>query len=381
MHGAAVTGDGEKTIAELVEIKNRDPLRAPKSGVHRQSELDEEILDTMLNDGHTPESVPPAGERVRLSSTGNTSRGGTWEDVHDVHPDVAEIVLLAQRVLKLDISGVDFILPDVSKSWKGTGGGICEVNPMPGMWGVPHATDRLFEYLFPPDKTACIPLAAILGSETGSRTARLLADVLQGAGRTVGLASADGCRVNHSVIDEQDAADARFALQIQRDPRIDAAVLQTGSEQVFAQGFGFDACDVAAITDPINEMGEIEKLLAEVTTGTIILDADDPRCPELMSFEKMPRVCLISQNAANETVARHIETGGDAVRLELDGEDTWIVIHHSGESMRLFPSRDLPDAPDETALRAAMMAAAMGTALDVEADALKSMLLSQPGPA
>jgi len=137
---------------------------------------------------------------------------------------------------------------------------------------------------------------------------------------------------------------------------------------------------VAAITDPINEMEEIEKLLAEVTTGTIILDADDPRCPELMSFEKMPRVCLVSQDAANETVARHIQSGGDGVRLELDGEDTWIVIHRHGESMRLFPSRDLPDAPDETILRAAMMAAAMAVALGIETDLIKSGLRAPPAP-
>jgi len=374
MHGAAVTGDGEKTIAELVEIENRDPLRAPKSGVHRPIQLDEEILDTMLNDGHTPESIPPAGERVRLSSTGNTSRGGHWEHVFDVHPDVAEAVLLAHRVLGLDISGVDFILPDASKSWKGTGGGICEVNPMPGMWGIPNITDRLFEYLFPPDKTACIPLAAILGSGTGSLTARLLADVLQTAGRTVGVACAEGCYVNDSVIDEGDASTARYALQIQRDPRIDAAVLQTGAEQVLAAGFGFDACEVAAVTDPVSRTGDIEKLLGELTRGTFVLDADDPRCSELLSAETTPRMCLVSQNETNETVKRHIESGGDAVRLERDGGDAWIVVSKKGESKKLFAASYLPNSEDNNEIRATLFAVAMAMALGIETGSIKSGL-------
>jgi len=377
MHGAAVTGDGEKTIAELVEIENRDPLRAPKSGVHRQIELDEEILDTMLNDGNTPESIPPAGERVRLSSTGNTSRGGHWEPVLDVHPDVAEAVLLAHRVLGLDISGVDFILPDASKSWKGTGGGICEVNPMPGMWGIPDVTDRVFEFLFPPGKTPHIPVAGILGSETGSRAATMLSAVMQGAGRTTGLACERGCRVNDSVINEGDASGARYALQIQRDPRIDSAVLQTSTAQVLAEGFGFASCDVAAITTALSETGDVEKLLAELTKGSIVLDADDPRCAELMSFEKTPRVCLVSQDASNETVTRHIQSGGDVVRLEPDGDDSWIVSSAKSESKKIVRTQDLTPEDDDQ-IRAALFAVAMGMALGVTTENCQTALTGTP---
>jgi len=200
----------------------------------------------------------------------------------------------------------------------------------------------------------------------------MLSGILQGAGRTTGLACQSGCRVNDSVIDEGDASGARYALQIQRDPRTDSAVVQTSTEQVLAEGFGFASCDVAAITGALSETGDVEKLLAELTKESLVLDADDPRCQALWSAEGLPPVCLVSMAESNESVARHLQNGGDAVGLERDGDAAWIVVSTKGQSTKLMAASDLPGAEDASAVRAALFAVAMALALGIETDSIRS---------
>ncbi len=83
--------------------------------------------------GYTRESVPAAGERVFLRSTGNLSTGGTATDLTDVvHPDNVEMAARAVKAIGLDVGGVDFLSTDITESYKEVGGAICEINAAPG---------------------------------------------------------------------------------------------------------------------------------------------------------------------------------------------------------------------------------------------------------
>ena len=103
-----VVGDGTRTIEQLVEEVNRDPRR----GIGHEKVLTRLVFDhqadTMLaRKGYTRETVPEAGERVFLRSTGNLSTGGTATDMTDtVHPDNAEMAVRAVKAIGLDVGGV-----------------------------------------------------------------------------------------------------------------------------------------------------------------------------------------------------------------------------------------------------------------------------------
>jgi cyanophycin synthetase len=113
---AAVTGDGEHTIAQLVEQANTDPRRGKgHARVLTRIDLDDEVLRHLDAAGLDGCSVPAAGQLVTLRRNANLSTGGTSRDVTDlVHEEVAAMCRRAAAAVGLDICGVDVRLADIS---------------------------------------------------------------------------------------------------------------------------------------------------------------------------------------------------------------------------------------------------------------------------
>ncbi|SDQ36706.1 bifunctional glutamate--cysteine ligase GshA/glutathione synthetase GshB [Streptococcus equinus] len=111
---ANVVGDGKHTIAQLVEMKNQDPLR----GHDHRSPL--EIIDLgdveklmLKQQGYTPEDIPADGVRVDLRRNSNISTGGDSIDVTDIMPDsYKELAAQMAGAVGAWVCGVDLIIPD-----------------------------------------------------------------------------------------------------------------------------------------------------------------------------------------------------------------------------------------------------------------------------
>ncbi|MEO7085479.1 MAG: acetate--CoA ligase family protein, partial [Gemmatimonadaceae bacterium] len=201
-----VTGDGEHTIQELVALVNADPRRGiGHEKVLTQIELDEPAMGLLEKLGYTTQTVPPSGEDVYLRLTANLSTGGTATDMTDVvHPDNVEMAVRAIQAIGLDIGGVDFLSPDITKSYKDVGGAVCEVNAAPGFRmhmapseGRPRdAAGKVIDMLFPGTTSSTIPIAAITGTNGKTTTARLLAHIHKLAGKRVGLTTTDGVYID-----------------------------------------------------------------------------------------------------------------------------------------------------------------------------------------
>ena len=78
---AHVVGDGQHTIAQLVEIVNSDPRRGiGHEKVLTRITINEQAQRLLTQAGHTIETVLPAGEILYFRSTANMSTGGTAID-------------------------------------------------------------------------------------------------------------------------------------------------------------------------------------------------------------------------------------------------------------------------------------------------------------
>ncbi|MER2064019.1 MAG: bifunctional glutamate--cysteine ligase/glutathione synthetase, partial [Alkalibacterium sp.] len=114
---ANVTGDGEHTVKELIDMKNTHPYRgenhrAPLAKIKRG-----EIEAMMLKEqGYTFDSIIAPGEKVYLRENSNISTGGDSIDVTDaMHESYKVIAEEIARTLDVKVTGLDLIVPDISK--------------------------------------------------------------------------------------------------------------------------------------------------------------------------------------------------------------------------------------------------------------------------
>lgn len=126
-----VVGDGVHTVEQLVEEENKNPKRG--GPYYSKIKMEEAHKRELARQGYTMQTVPPLGSVVTLHQKINWSVGGTTTDVTDeVHPDNVALFEKIGDVLNAPMVGIDFIIGDISKSWKSQERcGVIECNSRP----------------------------------------------------------------------------------------------------------------------------------------------------------------------------------------------------------------------------------------------------------
>ena len=128
---AYVIGDGVHNVKELIEIENKNPLRDDK--MFHQLKLDNEAIKELKHWNRNENTIPKDKEIVTLGQKTSRAVGGGITDMTDVvHPDNKEMLEKIGKVLNDPLIGVDFIMDDVSVSWKDQPkSGVIECNSAP----------------------------------------------------------------------------------------------------------------------------------------------------------------------------------------------------------------------------------------------------------
>lgn len=157
---ACVIGDGKLSVRELLEKENKNPKR--QGPIYHMIVLDETAEHELKRQGLSWESVPAKNQCVPLGVKASRGAGGGTTDVtRETHPDNIALFEKVAEVLDDPLVGVDFIIADISKSWKEQDAcGVIECNSMPfidlhknPLVGVTQdAASPLWDVVFPESK-------------------------------------------------------------------------------------------------------------------------------------------------------------------------------------------------------------------------------------
>jgi cyanophycin synthetase len=303
---AHVIGDGQSTVQKLIDKVNEDPRR---SDGHSTSlsliKIDPVALGVLMDQGMTPDTIPPVGKKVLIRRNANLSTGGTAADVTDhVHPDVARHAIEAARIIGLDIAGVDMVVQDISQPLQGQRGVIVEVNAGPGLRmhiepssGSPRPVgESIIEMMYPGQTNGRIPIISITGVNGKTTTTRLTAHIVASTGKKVGMTCTDGIYVGGRRIDSGDCSGPQSARSVLMNPFVEAAVLETARGGILREGLGFDFCDVGIVTnigegdhlglsdiETIEQLAKVKRCIIEAVhkNGFGVLKANDPLTAEM----------------------------------------------------------------------------------------------------
>jgi cyanophycin synthetase len=379
-----VTGDGERSIEELVEIVNQDPRRGiGHEKVLTRLEFDDQAERLLAELGYDRNTVPDKDEVVFLRSTANLSTGGTAIDVTDtIHPDNREMAIRTINAIGLDIGGVDFLTRDITESYREAGGGICEVNAGPGFRmhvapseGTPRdVAGPVLEMLFPEGTPSRIPIAAVTGTNGKTTTSRMLAHILKMHGFTVGLTSTDGVYIDGQLSVSGDMTGPVSSKMILRDPSVDVAVMETARGGMLRSGLGFQECNVAACLnvssdhlglkgiDSLEQLAEIKRVPIEIAMDAAVLNADDVHCLQMADYTDAETLCYVTMNPGHSLVKQHIRAGGQAFVLEQGMNGHMIAVYDNESHIPLLWTHLIPATIEGRAMhniQNAMFAAAL----------------------
>ncbi len=358
---AAIIGNGQMTIQELIDAVNANPNRgngheSPLTSI----KVDDDTHEILTKNNYTLDTVLPEGKELYLKTTANLSTGGTATDVtHKVHPANIALFERASRVIGLDICGIDVMAPDLSTPLSENGGAVIEINAAPGLRmhlqptiGQPRNVAKpIVDMLFPNNSNGRSPIVAITGTNGKTTTTRLIAHMARQAGFNTGCTTTDGIYINQELIYKGDCSGPASGTCILKDSTVDFAVLETARGGILRSGLCFDQCDTAVITNVaedhlgLNEINTLEQLAqvkavvakAVAANGYAVLNADDDLVYAMKDV--VPgKVALFSLYANNLRLQRHCEEGG----LGAYYEDGYIVLQ-TGDT--IIPIEEVKNIP------------------------------------
>ncbi|WP_053076568.1 acetate--CoA ligase family protein [Caenimonas sp. SL110] len=233
-----VLGDGRQSVEELIEA-----LAAAKPALRGNNtivSLDDEARELLAERGMTSQSVPAAGDYIVLRRRANMSTGGTSRDVRgELHPDNARLSIRAAQALRLDLAGIDLIIPDVSVSWMDCKAAICEVNSQPQISTefAPRVYHDLLARLVPePRRMRAVLLLNATGDAHCDASVIETAAQLTERGERVISVRSDGTWLAHERFAPPGRTPFAAAMAAELEPDATAVVVALAPREVLQQG-------------------------------------------------------------------------------------------------------------------------------------------------
>lgn len=270
---ANVVGDGTSSIEALVMQVNKKRQHQDLGTTGEFDEvgtkpivLDGESARWLERQGLNTSSVPAMGRIVRLKGAANVSKGGTRRKlpISEVHPDNVLLVTNTVRAMRLDVAGVDLLIPDIGMSWRSSGASICEVNSQPQLF---EGFDELLQLMVA--NTGRIEITLVVAHDSLTIAATAFSEVLARNNRFAAVVAPDLFLMDgvHQVqADPQDSnLQLRLAKRALGDPRVDHLVYLISPQQL-SHALPFDSVSYLIIESEILA-GRKDKVAPSVGDG------------------------------------------------------------------------------------------------------------------
>jgi UDP-N-acetylmuramyl tripeptide synthase len=314
----------------------------------------------------------------------------------DMHTSYIETAQRIFRKLDSGMLAVEFQSHDFSRP-VGEAGYVTGIDPAPDLRrGIAESTGLLeqlaesfVDWLFAGTSGLRIPIVAVTGSNGKTTTSRMIAQILEDAGHTVGLACTDGVFVGDEVLATGDLGGLSGHVPVLFDARVTAAVLETHHNSLFQEGIAYDGSDVAVCTgvteehirpgmvESVEQMARVKGFLLENARDTVIINADNVGCRRMLCGVSAERTGRVStQSRANEVIQR-CEHGVFHCLLETGEEQGTIVLIDSDQRIPVMNVAEIPVTFAGRAkfnVRNAMYAISATHALGIDIEVIRSAL-------
>jgi len=130
---AHIIGDGIKSIQELINKENKNPLRGNEHATSlTKIKIDKELKSYITHQWFTLGSIPKKNKMIFIRKNANLSTWWISMDITDkIHPEIKKMAEKASKILWLKICWIDYLSDDITKPLTKQKWWIIEVNHTP----------------------------------------------------------------------------------------------------------------------------------------------------------------------------------------------------------------------------------------------------------
>lgn len=267
-----IIGDGKNTIKCFIQELNTSRINKQLSGnsiitstVTKGIEEDEELFEILEERKLQLDSVLKNGEVLKLRRIANVSTGGTStiiEDLSIIHKDNIELAKRAVETLRLDIAAVDFLIPDITKSWMEVGAIIVEVNSMPQ---IGHNDKLLYALKKLVQNDGRIPTVVVVGDNDIKFNQNVIKKINQKQ-FNIGITTKQALYKNSEITSNLGVSNAyQGSLRLISDPSIDAIIVYIEDLSMFSRGLAIDKFDSLVLLNSHQQMQKEDQYIKELS--------------------------------------------------------------------------------------------------------------------
>jgi D-alanine-D-alanine ligase-like ATP-grasp enzyme len=241
-----VVGDGKRTVTELVALENQRRAQTAAESHLKQLHVDADMIETLQTQNLGEDDCVPAGQVVTLRRFANLSAGGTAVIVTDrAHPENQSMAETIARCFRLDTAGIDFLTPDLTKSWHEVKCAVIEVNSAPSFSFPDLQAKLMLQRAFPGKCAGRIP--SLLVVDQDPERAKEFVTVLQRQQLSVGFVKS---ALGSLGTTPRAIGPVSLGERVQRlllDPAYEALVMACTPDEILEQGLPLDRFDLCVI--------------------------------------------------------------------------------------------------------------------------------------
>lgn len=314
-----------------------------------------------------------AGESNRILLANHRVLGFVRGD-REFTPDlVHESTLTLAKKLSLQLNtgmlSLDVVTTDISKPLTDTDGAVVDLDLAPDLDALlppksalmEQAVEAFLQYLYPQGQASRNPIVAVTGTNGKTTTTRMIARIMQRAGRRTGFNCSDGVYIGTNFEGSNSEFGAGSQHHILSKPEVDFAIFEEWFGRICRAGFAYQAADVAVCLNVTNDhlgrigihtmgqMAAVKESVAARAGKAAVLNADDPHCLDMAPRMNARTVCLVSLGQGLETLTQNLpQELYHCILEQVDGID-WIVLHGDDKRVPITAVNDIPATFNGTA--------------------------------
>ena len=271
---ARVIGDGKRSVRELINQENtrREQLREKQFDL-KHIEIDHELARVARKQGYSLDDRPSENTPIKLSSIANISTGGTLRDsTAIIHADNVLMAESVARSFRLDTVGIDFITPDLGKSWRECECAIIEINYAPGFSTDKHA-GWILDQKFTDGSDGRIPI--ILALNCAKTVHKLVISKLGEEREGVGYVNADTCQLDGQARGDTLEGLSQKASALLSDPVCSGLMVGLTTADIEENGLPVDHCAVCLVSQKLEVPARIKRIIEAGSESVVEISDDD----------------------------------------------------------------------------------------------------------